>query len=230
LRVIIAHGLAIFTVLALTACGSRSMVPSQTPASAFSYTGDVAPSATDPCKTLSTEGLWFFHGPCILESVKKSGTTYALKALAGITQTVKLQAVSGSVPANTGVVTAEGIGKSDITGTFSGKTFPLYGSDCVNASSSATTCTGKAIVYDILVNISANSVTFTGSPSITLTAPTPLKHKKKCTLNQWNGVGSQYLVTPVTGNIKKGKVTLPVYPSSFHLNTHTVDTFAISCS
>jgi hypothetical protein len=230
MRATITRGLVIFSVLALTACGSRGTLPSQTPASGFSFTGDIAPSATDPCKTLSTEGLWYFHGPCILENVKKSGTTFALKKLAGITQTVKLQAVSGSAPANTGIVTAEGTGKSDITGTFSGRTFPLYGSDCVNTSSSATACAGKAIVYDILVNISENDVTFTGSPLITLTAPTPLKHKKKCTLNQWNGTGSEYLVTPVTGNVKKGKVTLPVFASPFHLNGHTIDTFAISCS
>jgi hypothetical protein len=231
MRFTFVRGFAIVAAFALAACGGRTMVPMSQPASGFPAFDNVAPSTSDPCPTLSKDGLWYFHGPCLAEDVKKSSTEFKFKGYKGITQTVKYPAVSGSVAANTTFVTAEGTGNSDITGTFSGEKFPIYGSKdvkCLGASSSSEKCAGKAVVYDLLVNASTNSVTFTGSPSIALTAPTVLKHKHQCTLNQF--IQSRgYQVTPVQGKIEKGAVTLPVDTFSFHLNSHTIEVFAVSC-
>jgi hypothetical protein len=235
MRFTIMRGVAIFTVLALTACG-RGMVPVQTPASGFSFSGAAVQNAADPCETLSKEKLWYFHGSCLAEKVNGAdGTAFQLTSYKGITELLELTPVSGSVPANTSFVTGDGTGSSDITGTYKGEKFPLYdskGAPCISPTSSATKCAGKAIVYDLLFNDSKNEVTFMGSPSVLLTAPTPLKHQKTCTLNQLVQSGGKwaYQVTPVTGKIKNGKVTLPVYPFSVQFVAHSFKVLAISCT
>ena len=157
----------------------------------------------------------------------------ALKSYKGISQTLRFPSLSGSVPSGTKIVVGEGTTAKDITGTFEGTKFPIYGSSsvpCVNQYGSATGCAGKAVIYDGLVNPGQSGVTWNGSPAITLESSTAFKHKKHCTLNQLIADGGwAYQSTPVTGVIKKNKVTLPVFATSYSVNAHTINVLAVSC-
>lgn len=224
----------IFATLGLTACGGSAVVPPQSSGpSSIPFTASLVPDITDPCQTLSKEGLWYFHGSCLGESVKSKATLFKLKSYKGILQTLHFPAVSGSVHSGTKIVAGEGTNTKDITGKFQGTKFPFYASSgvqCVNQYGSATGCAGKAVIYDLLVNDSENSVTWTGSPSIMLESKKAFKHKKNCTLNQMISEGGwAYQLTPVTGLIKKGKVTLPVFSMSFGISAHTLEVLAVSC-
>ena len=222
-----------FAALALAACGGRSIVPMQSPFTALSFDGNAVANATDPCETLSKDGIWYFHGPCLAQDVKKTSTTYKLKAYKGIAQTLKYPALSASLPANSTLITGEGTGSSDITGTFTGTKFPLYGAKgvpCVNGSGSSGSCVGTALVYDLLANATANNAMFTGSPSIALVARS-LKHDRSCVLNQLiqRGAGWAWEVTPVGSFTKKDTVSLPTDSISFHVDSHTIEVLAVSC-
>ncbi|HTU82508.1 MAG TPA: hypothetical protein VMF61_10285 [Candidatus Acidoferrales bacterium] len=247
MRFTLVRVLAFFGVLALAACGGSGITPMQpgmasqafAPASAvdasFPFRGDLVPDVTDPCKTLSTEGLWYFKGSCLGEDVKKSGTVYKLKVYRGITQTLSYPATSGTVAPKTELVTGEATGKGDITGSLSGSKFPLFGSvKCTGGSSSGTTaCPGKALMYDLLVNVSASTnANFVGSPSMTFKGATALKGKHTCVLDQLiqSGGSWAYQVTPVTGPVKKGSVTIPEHPGTFTIDHHGISVLAVSCT
>ncbi|MBV8153021.1 MAG: hypothetical protein JO192_13065 [Candidatus Eremiobacteraeota bacterium] len=222
------------TIASLAACGGRNVVPVPSTFAGPSFVGFDVPNAGKPCQTLSHQGVWFFHGSCTSAYVKSGKTTFKLKAYKGITQTVQYPAVSGSVPAKTTFVTGEATGNGDVTGKFQGQKFPIFGSKkvpCIDQSGSPQTCNGKAVVYDLLVNGTTNTVNFTGSPSFAIRAPTILKPWRSCILQQMiqAGSGFAYQQTPVAQFVKNGRVTLPVYPSSFHMNAHTVEVFAIDC-
>lgn len=232
MRFTFSRGIAVFAIVAVASCGGRGVVPTQPSNPGIPFAGTMAPSATNPCATLDKEGTWYFHGPCIAENVKQSATIFKLKSYRSVTQILKYPAVSGKAPAKTAFVTGEATGKKDVTGTFQGTKFPLYGSSsgpCVGNYGSAQACSGKAVVYDLMVNAGTTNVSFVGSPSITLTGKV-LRHKTTCTLNQLIRAGGwAYQATPVTATIAKGKVQLPQFPNTYNMDTHTVYVFAISC-
>jgi len=233
MRFSIVRGVAVFVIFALAACGGRAIVPTQSSAPGMPFTGDLAPRVTNPCATLGSEGVWHFHGSCLSANVKQSATLFKLKAYRGITQILKYPAVSGKAPSKTPLITGEATGHGDITGTFQGTKFPVYGSSsvpCVNQYGSAASCSGKAVLYDLMVNPGTTTVNFVGSPSVALTAGSVLKKKKTCTLNQMvQDGGWAYEPTPVTAAVKKGKVVLPTDGLPYHMDSHTVEVFAISC-
>jgi hypothetical protein len=228
--------LAAAALIALAACGGRGVMPAQAPASGLSFAPNAGPSAVDPCATLGKSGLWYFHGSCLSENVKKSATTFKLKGYKGIAQTLKYPAASAGVPARTTFVTGEGTGKLDITGTYQKSKFPLYGSKgvpCINQSGSTEACSNTPFLYDLLVNDSANTVTFAGSPSIALFSH-GLKHFRSCILFQLIPIGSAWAwqQTPVAEFVtRRERLMLPSYPTQggFHMNARTIEVFSVIC-
>lgn len=222
----------IIAVLALYACGSRAMVPVQSPASSgISLAGATVSHGGNPCQALSKQGLWYFHGSCLQEGVKAKATSFRLKPYKGITQTVRFPAYNGTVASGAKLVVGEGTNAKDITGTFQGSRFPLYGKvPCVNQYGSSAACAGKAVIYDMFVNATSNGLNWSGSPAITLASGKALKRATTCTLNQMISQGGfSYQITPVTGTIKNGRVTLPVNPMSFGVSARTIDVLVVSC-
>jgi hypothetical protein len=223
---------AFFCVFALAACGGRSIVPAQNPStSGAPFAPALSPDVTNPCKTVSSAGFWFFKGSCVAGNVKPKSTTFKLKSYKGITQTLSFGTVKGSVPPATTFVVGDGTSDKDITGTFENYKFPIYGTvQCWNQNNSQTACVGKAIVYDLVVNASQTTVSWVATPSIAITAPAALAHKKRCTLNQMTPEGGLiYFVSSVTGKVKNGKVVLPHLKTTFALGGQIATVLAISC-
>src|SRR5262249_17953318 len=157
--------------------------------------------------------------------------TFKLKSYKGITQTLTFGTVKGSVAPGTTFVVGDGTSDKDITGAFESTKFPIYGTvQCWNQNNSQTACVGKAIVYDVVVNAGQTTVSWVASPSIAITAPNALAHKKRCTLNQMTPEGGFiYQVSTVTGKVKNGKVVLPHFKTTFTVGGQIATILAISC-
>ncbi|MBV8374748.1 MAG: hypothetical protein JO302_04490 [Candidatus Eremiobacteraeota bacterium] len=214
----LACAFATLGILAVAACGGRSVAPTQ-PFEVMpqAFTPTSGPNGIDPCKKLSSF-TWYFKGPCIAQTIQKNSTEFKLKNYKGVAQSVTYPPPSGSVLGDTVFVTGEGTGRSDISGTSYGSKFPFYGTKgvpCENPSSSTVPCPGKLLMYDLMDDTSKNNLTFTAGPTFKFTTAKDLTGKSTCTVNEltqaFSSSGSSwfYIVSPVTGRVKDRSVIIP---------------------
>ena len=210
-------------VAALAACAGNATIPaSQSAAQPLLAPAAPAAVAADPIarafvplagvraagSPCNISGFWYFRGLCAAFYMAKAGGTVALKPFLGVGVTLGFQ--KNNAPAKTTFIAGDGTSLKNITGTFKGKKFPLYGSiGCVDYYGKATKCTGKALVYFVMINATTTTVKFSGVPSVTVSAAT--FPGKTCRQNALVPSGNTYVWGWVPSPVapKRGKVTFP---------------------
>lgn len=193
---------AAFAVTGLAACAAQTVVPSSTqsgypsaaaPAAhrpfAMTFQARFSPAAARPC---NISGIWYFKGSCVAYTMRSTGGTAKLKTFKG--RAYSLGFPKNNAPANTKFVIGDGTSSADIRGTLNGAPFPIYGKvpcyDIVKAA--IVPCPGQAIVYNLVLNGSSNTVNFSGTPKIVVTY-TGLSDYTKCQLDILAHSASQYV-------------------------------------
>ena len=101
--------------------------------------------------------------------MRPSDTKVALDQYRGITLTMTWPGDSPPQSKNN-FVTGDAIGKGDITGTYNGTVFPLYGTvGCINESFQKTRCIGTAFLYSITANATSFEIGWGHGPKFVIT-------------------------------------------------------------
>ena len=220
------RSVAALTVVALAACAGQNAVPSAGPG--FSPYA----TAASPC---NISGIWYFAGACAKKQMPSGGATYRLlPVFDGIR--LYIQFPQNNAPKNDTFVIGAGTSDANITGTFDGIAFPLYGSKgypCYRYNTTTKTpCVGKGLVYAAIVNKGKAAVTFQKTPSVTIIASK--FYGTKCTLDQLvdngNGVILGWEITPLSAAPSRKKLVIPSASIPLVIaQGQKFYTFAISC-
>jgi hypothetical protein len=165
---VIARLLAALACIALCAC-ARSAPSAQTQTA--------APSAC------ALAGFWAFQGACITGDVGRDGGSIVLPKYRRMTVTMNFSKSDSaeSVP----FVFADATGDGDIAGKLNAKLdFPAYGSvACVTPRRLPAPCTGRAILYVLVINAGKHPVTYADTPMIAVGGTGTLDGLRACRLS-----------------------------------------------
>ena len=184
-------------------------------------------SSASPC---DITGFWYFHGACKTFYVDGKGKTLRLRHYRGMSLTL---ALLPNVPVKSSQFVA-GIGTSDtdITGTYHGASFPLYGSiDCVDLDNTKTACVGKAFLYMFMDNASPRPVGFNADPGFTIVSKSGYPGTR-CQLNSLTVTSSGQLAWvrfPILGRVVHQSVKFKPWTAALLLRPDYKAVFAFSC-
>lgn len=223
---------ALFFVSSCSSPGSNAALPSGSTAAQPIGSGvadSIGPlsEGNDSCKQLP--GGWRFGGSCVQKDVNPSGDIYSLDVYKGIKATMILP--TNNAGKNDLFVVAEGTSDKDITGTYAGKKFPVFGSlPCYESSTGKRiACYGKPLVYVLFYNKSDASVTFDNKTGLRFNISAAKFPGKVCQIAGLDGVKAWYEYQ-VYGTVKDGKSTYDFDPQgALVFNPNVFELFAFSC-
>jgi hypothetical protein len=167
---------------ALSACGGSSSSDNATLANATAPAAaadTVAPSGgATPNSPCNLPGGWYFQGACTVESVTSGGAVLVLPSYRGVSIAVTFGAndAKSRVP----FILGDAFGDGDISGLLNGNIrFAGFGeTKCLTPLRSPVPCSGKALIYLIVVNAGSQTVTFKATPTIALLSANAYPGKK----------------------------------------------------
>lgn len=188
---------------------------------------DVSRRGKTPC---NIQGIWVFEGACAEVMLKPAGANIALASYKNLGVTIGFgkNNAKGATP----FISGDGTGGRDITGKLDGKSFPLYGASCINASGTSEKCPGSALVYFNVINASANEVDFKTFPAIGI-KDTHIASMTECQLAglvRSNATGQfLYALFPDTGAFKNGSMLLKAIKAKLGVLAGTFIVLAVAC-
>ncbi|HTU80912.1 MAG TPA: hypothetical protein VMF61_02220, partial [Candidatus Acidoferrales bacterium] len=135
-------------------------------------------------------------------------------------------------------VVGEGTSDADITGTYAGAKFPLFaskGAPCyavtAKGSDKPAKCVGKGFLYMIVTNQGKSTVTFKGTPAVTISGKLP--GTKRCEIDGLVSAGAKgkfgWAMLPIYGVPKAGSVAFASAPSTLAFKSGSAYIFGYSC-
>jgi hypothetical protein len=201
------HWLVALTVAALVGCASGPIEP-PAPAAVSQGPVDRLPDAASKCKI---PGFWYFKGSCV--EFDMTAGPLALAPYKGLT--TKVNFPPSNAPPQTPFIVGEGTNATDITGTYGGKKFPLFGSiSCLNTMGQTVTCPVAAdFLYLIIINASPTTdVRFNATPAVTVTSAAGFPGKKcGSAVLEISGSTLAYVLVPKRAKLVGGTEKFPPF-------------------
>jgi hypothetical protein len=225
---------ALSCVALLAACaGAKS---SDTSSNTGANAGTAAPyavaTANSPC---NLPGAWYFQGSCTVENVTSGGAVMVLREYRGISIAVTFgdNDAASRVP----FVLGDAYDNGDISGLLNGRIrFAGFGkTKCLTPGRTPVPCIGTAVIYLIVVNAGAQTVTFKSTPTIALLSVQGYPGKK-CGIATmvWANAGrgeAAWVVRPFTTEPNEEKLRFDATDAQArYASGATFASYAIVCS
>ncbi|HTA40716.1 MAG TPA: hypothetical protein VK760_16660, partial [Candidatus Acidoferrales bacterium] len=131
------------------------------------------------------------------------------------------------------IIAALGTSDRDITGTFGGVAFPVYGTvPCVDPVSHPSICPGKAILYNLIDNHTDEDIGFGQTPRFSLTnaGSFPGKECELISLTRTKAGQWEWVLELMYSRPKDGKISFPSRGRAiFGFSPDTFYTFGFIC-
>jgi hypothetical protein len=194
-----------------------------------------APSGgATPNSPCNLPGGWYFQGACTVESVTSGGAVLVLPSYRGISIAVTFgpNDAQSRVP----FILGDAIGDRDISGLLNGSIrFAGFGeTKCLTPRRSPIPCSGKALIYLIVVNAGSQTVTFKATPTIAILSANGYPGKTCSVATMVWGDPSRgeaaWVVRPFTAEPNGEKLRFdPLAVSAKYASGATFSSFAIVC-
>jgi len=186
---------------------------------------NVSPASSEPAASTTRSSPcnlprgWDFTGGCTVGYLTHNGGTFELAPDRGIALTLTYGPNSASGKHIFIVGTAAG--DDEISGSLNGKLpFPAFSTvACLTPQATPVTCSGKALLYVLVVNVRSAAVAFPMTPGFTLRSVEGFPDIHSCNINtmQWDGsdhtgfvwVAHAQYVTPSHGEMHFAPVRRP---------------------
>jgi len=156
-----------FACVVIACSGSSSSDNATVTNATTEATATGAPDSSNPCHM---PGGWNFEGGCTSGSVTSGGATFNVPSYRN--RSAVLDYGRNDATRDVAFVIGDATGDGDVTGLLNAALpFPIYGTvGCLGPSGAPVVCTGKAVLYLLVINVSNIPIRFETSPRIQLSS------------------------------------------------------------